>query len=276
VISQAFVYSEETLMAHTLAQPAVRRAPASALGKTCAIALAGIALGFAYLQIALFGFAPPLTIIAALCLVFAALILTGWPWTPLLALLPSIAVLGMLAPFLLSDPAAPAFVPGLMMVALSVFAVIGGIAATMQNYRRPANERSLPRWMPYAITALAAAVVAAALTGQIRPAAPSAGVSPEVLATFPTLTGKNFEFDQKEIRVKVGETVALRLENTDPEAHFLDIDELNVHAPIPVGQTGVALFKPTEPGTYTFYCAPHYDKAFTGLLLQPEQDSSFS
>jgi hypothetical protein len=31
--------------------------------------------------------------------------------------------------------------------------------------------------------------------------------------------------------------------------------------PIPPSGTGVAIFKPTQAGTYTFYCQPHYDKA---------------
>lgn len=76
----------------------------------------------------------------------------------------------------------------------------------------------------------------------------SAGISPAVLETLPTMEGKNFEFAQTELRARVGETVALRLENSDPEAHSFDVDKLNVHTPIPVGETGVALFKPTEPG----------------------------
>ncbi len=29
---------------------------------------------------------------------------------------------------------------------------------------------------------------------------------------------------------------------------------------MPPGETGVALFRADKPGTYTFYCAPHYDK----------------
>ncbi len=29
---------------------------------------------------------------------------------------------------------------------------------------------------------------------------------------------------------------------------------------MPAGKQGVALFKPTTPGTYTFYCSPHSDK----------------
>ncbi len=38
------------------------------------------------------------------------------------------------------------------------------------------------------------------------------------------------------------------------------MDELNVHAPVLAGEEGLVLFKPTEAATYTFYCAPHYDK----------------
>jgi plastocyanin len=102
----------------------------------------------------------------------------------------------------------------------------------------------------------------------------SAGVSPEVLATLPSLTGRNYMFSQREIRVKAGETVALRLENADPEAHVFEIDELSVHAPMLAGQTGVALFRPLRSGAYTFYCTPHFNKA-TGegmkgtLIVEP-------
>jgi plastocyanin len=29
---------------------------------------------------------------------------------------------------------------------------------------------------------------------------------------------------------------------------------------MPSGQSSLALFRPTAPGTYTFYCMPHFDK----------------
>ena len=67
--------------------------------------------------------------------------------------------------------------------------------------------------------------------------------------------------------MKAGETVALRLENGDSEGHSFDIDQFGVHAAISPGAASLALFKPTQPGTYTFYCAPHYDKA-TGQGMQ--------
>ena len=60
---------------------------------------------------------------------------------------------------------------------------------------------------------------------------------------------------------ETGETVALRLENPDGVAHTFTVDELGVDALMPAGKNSLALFKPTKPGTYTFYCIPHYDKA---------------
>ena len=69
------------------------------------------------------------------------------------------------------------------------------------------------------------------------------------------------------MRARVGETVALRLDNADTSVHYLDIDEFNVHAIMPAGKSNVAIFKPTQPGTYTFYCHPHADKAArTGMV----------
>ena len=61
--------------------------------------------------------------------------------------------------------------------------------------------------------------------------------------------------------------VALRLDNADTSLHYLDIDEFNVHAPMPSGESSVAIFKPMQAGTFTFYCHPHADKAAgTGMV----------
>ncbi len=66
-----------------------------------------------------------------------------------------------------------------------------------------------------------------------------------------------------------GETVALRLENNDAGAHSFDIDELNVHAPMPAGKIALALFTPTTPGSYTFYCGVpgHIEAGMKGTLV---------
>jgi len=69
--------------------------------------------------------------------------------------------------------------------------------------------------------------------------------------------------------VKVGEVVAFRLDNLHDAPHSFDIDELNVHASMPVGQSGLALFTPTKPGTYTFYCSlpGHQAAGMQGMLI---------
>jgi plastocyanin len=247
---------------------------ASALGRLNVAALGGVAVVLIYLSAAFFGFELMPAVVIALCLACAGLIFTGWRWAPLPGLLPGLAMPAMFGSFLLADPASAPFLPGLLLVGFGALVGISGIAGTIQNYRRPADKRPLPRWIALAAALIAGLLVGAELVALAPRPAASAGISPEVLATLPSLAGQNYTFSQRELRVKAGETVALRLENADPEAHWFEVDELNIHAPMPAGQAGVALFRPTTPGAFTFYCMPHYNKA-TGqgmsgtLIVEP-------
>ncbi len=240
------------------------RQPLAALGKLTVAALVGIALAVIYVLAAVVGQIDPMGLtFSGLPLIAAGVMLAGWRWTPALGALVGVLLLvmiGPMAPFALADPGSATFAPVLLVLALSAVAVALGISATVQNYRRAAADRRAPRWLAAALTGVAGLVLGAILIGMVPHADVTTGISPEVLSQLPALTAKNFQFGQAEIRVKAGETVALRLENGDPEGHFFDVDELNVHAPIPAGKQGLALFKPTKPGTYTFYCTPHYNK----------------
>jgi plastocyanin len=240
------------------------RQPLAALGKLTVAALVGIALAVVYVLAAVFGEVNPMGLaFSGLPLIAAGVMLVGWRWTPALGALVGLLLLAMIAPmapFMLADPGSATFAPVLIVLTLSAVAVVLGISTTVQNYRRAATDRRAPRWLAAALAGLAGLVVGAILIGMAPRADATSGVSPEVLAQLPALVAKDFAFGQREIRVKAGETVALRLENGDPEGHFFDVDELNVHAPIPAGKQGLALFKPTKPGAYTFYCAPHYSK----------------
>jgi plastocyanin len=154
---------------------------------------------------------------------------------------------------------------------ISVVGLIAGTGATVQNYRaprsRPFVDPLAPSWIYPTLLALTALVLGGILTTAIQPRGLLPGFSPEALATLPRLKAKDYLFDQAEITAKVGETVVIRLDNADASTHYLDIDELNVHTLIPAGKSNVALFKPTQPGTYTFYCHPHADKdARTGMV----------
>ena len=68
-------------------------------------------------------------------------------------------------------------------------------------------------------------------------------------------------FDQKEIRMKLGEPVTVRLttidntHNTDGGAkHQWEVDELAVSIIAPPEGSEYATFTPNKPGEYTFYC----------------------
>lgn len=68
-------------------------------------------------------------------------------------------------------------------------------------------------------------------------------------------------FDQKEIHVKVGEAVTVRLTSLDNEHHTdgggqhqWAIDELDVNIVAQPESSSYATFTPEQPGTYTFYC----------------------
>lgn len=255
-------------METTLVAPrqTVRR-PISALQKLTIAALIGIALSLVFLQAVIIGMLiPPLAVFAALALVFAGLVAWGFRWTPLLGTLLGGALFAMDGePIITSLSQAslslPTFTLGVLMLPSLVFAIVGGIAATVQNYRFAPAARHAPRGLSYLLTTIGGVMLGAILVAVSLQGSSAAGIDPQALSGLPSLGASNFEFQQKEIRAKVGETVTLKLTNGDKEAHFLDIDELNVHAPMPAGNTSLAVFKPTQAGTYTFYCHPHADKA---------------
>jgi plastocyanin len=146
---------------------------------------------------------------------------------------------------------------------LIVVGGISGVAAAVQNFRRIRQERGRTSWLlPLVAAAFGAALCGSAVSVLPRPApASTSSISATTLASLPELRTSNFGFDQTELHVVAGETVALRLVNTDNTTHTFTIDELGVDVPILPGDGNVAVFRPTQPGTYIFYCKPHYDPA---------------
>ena len=202
-------------------------------------------------------------------LVFAGIVALRLRWAPALGALLCAAQLVegyiFLSSSLTEPDSAATFAFAAIFFAISIIGLVAGVGATVQNYRaprsRPFIDPPAPRWTYPALFALIALIIGGILSTAIQPHGASANFSPEALAALPALTAKDDMFDQQNITAKVGETVVLRLDNADTTTHYLDIDEFNVHALIPPGKSNVALFKPTQPGTYTFYCHPHADKA---------------
>jgi plastocyanin len=215
---------------------------------------------------------PPLAIIMVLTLVVAGIVASRWRWAPLLAVLWSVAsVIPGLEPYSynLAHPAETGtFIATLLGLALLLITVVAGLAATVAGERQVAAGRA-PRWLRGFLIGVATFVLGASLVAAIPPSDASAGVSAEALAQLPALVSAHYKFDRAELRARVGETVALRLDNRDAQRHYFDIDELNVHVAMPSGTPALALFRPSAPGTYTFYCRVpgHREAGMVGTLI---------
>jgi plastocyanin len=214
----------------------------------------------------------PLAIIMALTLLVAGVCATRWRWAPHLAVFWCVvSVVPGLEPYTydLTHPAETGtFIATLVSLVLLLVTVVAGVAATVSSERQVADGRA-PRWLKGFLGGTATFVLGASLVAMIPVADVTAGVSAETLAQLPALASGRNTFDQAELRAKVSQTVALRLENSDTQTHSFDIDALDVHVPMPSSMPVLALFMPSAPGTYTFYCRipGHREAGMVGTLV---------
>jgi uncharacterized cupredoxin-like copper-binding protein len=207
-------------------------------------------------------------------LIFAALVVViRRRWAPLLGPFYWGLFLGANSPYLAHDLAHPELGPGFGVSVLLVLVALAGIAAgiggTLQNLSGGGPRWAVPRWFSTGFTAAAGVALGALVVAAVAPTSASAGVSAEALAALPALTTAKHRFDQTELRARVGETVALRLENADATGHSFDIDALTLHVAMPPGEPGLALFTAPAAGQYTFYCSVpgHREAGMVGTLI---------
>jgi uncharacterized cupredoxin-like copper-binding protein len=234
-------------------------------------------------------FSPPLALIFGLpALVIVVLLLTTrWRWTPLLAVLYWLLLLALNARQIPYDLAHPEFFhPFAFTVFVLVLAAVGlvaGVGALIENYRAPTGmgtetgietgtetgRRRVPAWFQPVLWSLAGLCLGALLVGALPRATAGATVSAQTLALLPTLSAAQTRFAPTELRVKPGEIVALRLENRDTIPHSFNIDEFDVHISMPPGESSLALFKASTPGTYIYYCdvPGHRGAGMAGTLI---------
>ena len=244
----------------------------SALARVHLGSLIGFALAFAYLQAILVGeFLLIPTVFAVITAVIAVIIGTGWRWAALLGtlwlILVNAASMDVIGYHLARPENTHDFAFYVVVLGVAVVGVVSGIAALRQAMR--ADTPLMPRWLPSFLVGVAMLCTGAIAVVLIpRPAA--ASISPQALAELPALTTTNFAFDQTELRVKVGETVALRLENTDVATHAFAVPKLGVDVPMRSGEASLALFRPTAIGKYTFVCSvPSPLEPYVDVLIAP-------
>jgi plastocyanin len=242
--------------------------PLTALESTALATTFGLSGVLAYVLLSAVGAPEVAVTIGCIGLAIDAMIVALRRWTPVLgSVFALLAFLLVVAPApddvarALAQPTDPLYAPLMVLFPLVFVGAICGVAAAVQNLRNTRQERGRPSWLfPLVAAAVSAAICGAALGAAPRPASMNA-VSATALDSLPELRTSGFAFDQAELHVHAGETVALRLINADNTTHTFTIDQLGVDVPILPGDANVAVFRPTQPGTYIFYCKPHYDPA---------------
>lgn len=233
--------------------------------------LVGNVVAFTVLQaLVLRTLIPELAIILVLTLVIAAVCATRWRWAPHLVVLWAVlSVIPGLEPYWydLTHPAETGtFIADLTGLAMLFVAVVASLAAIRAGAPAVAAGHT-PGWLRGFLLGTATFVLGASLVATIP--TPNAGVSAEALAQLPALVAGRNTFDHAELRARVGETIALRLENTDTMVHSFDIDAFDVHVSLPTGTPALAIFTTTTPGSYTFYCRipGHTEAGMVGTLI---------
>ncbi len=93
-------------------------------------------------------------------------------------------------------------------------------------------------------------------------------VNPSVMPGTTTVRGFNYGFSPKEITVKQGDTVKIRL-TSDDSPHTFTIDELGVNQQFTWGKDTDLSFVADKKGTFEFYCAVpgHKEDGMVGTLV---------
>lgn len=226
-------------------------------GKTAVVSFVGIALVALFGALFVFDQVDEFTLIlVVIWLVIAALTGTGWRWAMVVATIIATLLAGVGILFLSPALTRPSDKEFIVVLPMLVFVLLGAVSiwtATIKKFR--GGEGPAPGWLSYGLVALAFLVLGAVAVSAIPEEGSVAGINEAALADLPEITTIDFAFDRSTFYVTEGETVAIRLHNKDTSAHTFDIDELDVHAPMPSGESSLAFFRPTEPGQYTFYCA---------------------
>ncbi len=231
------------------------------LAAVAAMGLTVVALGYIYLFTVLIGEITPDMAIVPIAWSVALLPLTGKRWASIPTVLIALAGFAFEFPLIFTwhlneyDVARPFTLNVLVLPAAFLVTIAAGVGATFQNYRRAPGDRTMPRWVPPALTVVASLVVGGALVAFTPKHGVVARVSDEAVESLPVAIAMgNDQFLQQEMRVKAGEVVQWRVLNADSYDHTFDIDALGIHATVPGAESAFIMFKPESPGRYEYNC----------------------
>lgn len=248
------------------------RRPLSGMSKATSVALLIMGLLCGTIWGFTGGDAIALLIIAIVLLVGAGLVATGVRWMPLLGTLMGVGILISFAQqpyvaFHLTQPTRGIFaffVIILVILACAILALVAGIGATVQNYRR--GELRMPGWFRYVLTGIVGIVLGAMFIGAI--AQPVVNASATTTNGVPTVHMGPGSFVQSSVTIPKGSKLMLvddggfthilangSWQNGQPE-HASEAGAPVVNN-VQVSGGSVEIGPFTTAGTYHIYCTVH-------------------
>jgi hypothetical protein len=175
----------------------------TALGTTTALALFGITLIFLFLFL-LFWLTGTVVVLPALIIsvvfaLIAGFVATGVRWAPMLGSLAALTVMVFLlrvplGASALQHPTADVarFSELVLVYALAVIALVAGVAAVIQNYRRV--EQHAPRWLAALLAGMSCLAAGMIVVALLVAASPQSGPTSATTGGMPTvhMAGSNF------------------------------------------------------------------------------------
>ena len=247
------------------------RQPLTVLGKATIAAVTASFIAFIALQLSVGLLLPPVLIVMLSELVVIALTAVGWRWAPLLG---AVVGVGTIIGGVGTQPYAQyhlehpefffPFASIVLIVLVGIAAIVGGIAATLQNYRR---EPATPRWLASGTIGLGGVFAGMLIASAIATTVPTSA-SAQPLSGTPTVHLEAASFAPAAVIVPKGsklhvvaDTSILHIlangtwqgQRTHPGAEPGAPKIENVQ----VAQGLVDLGPFATPGTYYIYCTVH-------------------
>ena len=256
------------------------RQPLSTLGKLTVAAFLGAAVSSCILAVVI-GFPNPLLIVTAALLVSAGLVAISIRWIQLLVVLVNGVFLYQMAtdPFVIGQLTNPKgegftkFVFDILTIACTLVAFGAGIGTSIENYRQ--QERTTPRSLPSALSAVAGMVVGAVLIGAISQPPTPAGTT--YTKGVPTVQMNAGNFEQPSVTIPKGSKLMLVADQNS--FHIIANGTWQNGVAKPVQEAGAPTINNIQvngnnieigpfstAGTYHIYCTVHQGMNLTVIV----------
>jgi plastocyanin len=252
--------------------------PLSVLSKLTIAALLGSTLAFIGLLVVIGEIVMPIPIVILCQIISAALITTGWRWTPILGVFMGIGMFigGQSYTFFhLTHPEDFRFFSVVLLnIVFGIVALVSGAGATLQNYR---GDTQTPRWLANGLSGTAGLVLGALLVSAIVASTATGSHASTATGSLPTVHMGPGNFTTSSVVVPKGSKLQLvddgsflhilangTWQGTTPkparEASAPQVNNVQVNG----GTIEIGPF--TTAGTYHIYCTVHPGMSLTVIV----------